>query len=111
VRWARTSVREPLGLSRKLAISYLQSGPGTPLRGFLAGLAHPTEHDVARIRVPLLLVRGEYDWICGPDWVSRLAAEATDVRMVVMPGAAHTVDYSAPAALAEITGPFLAGTG
>jgi pimeloyl-ACP methyl ester carboxylesterase len=106
-RWAPTSLREPPGLSSKLLVSYLQSGVGTPMRGFFAGLHHPIEDDVAAIAVPLLLVRGQHDRIAPAAWLAQLATCARDARSVVMPGGAHTVDYSAAAALAEVTVPFL----
>jgi pimeloyl-ACP methyl ester carboxylesterase len=105
-RWLPTSAREPAGLGSKLLVSYLQSGVGTPLRGFRAGLRHPTERDVAEIRVPLLLVRGENDRIVPAAWVAELTERAPDGRAVLVPGVAHTVDYSAAEALAELTLPF-----
>lgn len=106
-RWALTTAREPLGLGPKLLVSYLQSGPATPLRGFLTALSEPSEDAVARVSVPVLVVRGEHDRIVSPSWAHTLAARAPTGSAALVPGVSHTVDYSAPDALADLSIPFL----
>jgi pimeloyl-ACP methyl ester carboxylesterase len=106
-RWAVTTARERPSLGPKLLVSYLQSGPLTPMRAFFAALPDPTEERLRQVSAPVLIVRGEHDRIVPAEWAARLAATAPRARLAVVSGVSHAVDYAAPDELADLTLPFL----
>ncbi len=54
------------------------------------------------VRKPFVAVAGEHDPICPAPWVEAFAAAVPKARFVVIPGAPHAMNYSAPDALARI---------
>ena len=67
----------------------------------------PIEKDLPRVMTPTLVVRGGEDPIVMPEWAERVANLLPAGRLVVIPGAAHAVNYDAPAALEEQVERFL----
>lgn len=75
-------------------------GLGCSHRYFLP-LARQLSH---RFRVAAVdLVRGSRDPIASRAWVRECVAQLPDGRRAEVPGAGHTLNYSAPAELARIT--------
>jgi pimeloyl-ACP methyl ester carboxylesterase len=64
------------------------------------------EDKLARIQAPLLIVRGSEDPICNQRWCEELTRLAPCERLVVIPGVAHTLVYTAPVELVRVTRPF-----
>jgi pimeloyl-ACP methyl ester carboxylesterase len=108
-RWLPTMLVEPPSLAIGLAKSYWHCGVRTPILAFWGSLRDPTERRVAKVDVPTLVVRGARDHIVSASWARRLASLAPNGRLATIEGRAHTLDYSAPEALAAVTVPFLGG--
>ena len=65
-------------------------------------LRHPMSLRLAQVSVPVVVVRGSRDPICGEAWARRLAGAPPNGRLVSVPGAAHAVDWSHPASVAQV---------
>ena len=93
MRLAQSSVFES-SQTRRIAMSgYVHTGPRWFGRVLPRMLAYPIEERIARVTVPLLIIRGEHDSVAPRAWVERLAVTAPDARWVEVPGAAHAVIY------------------
>jgi pimeloyl-ACP methyl ester carboxylesterase len=77
-----------------------------PLRAYRQALRDRIEDKAPGLTMPTLVVRGERDRIAPLPWAQRLAASIPDGRLAVIPGASHTVNYAAPAPLAELVASF-----
>jgi pimeloyl-ACP methyl ester carboxylesterase len=62
--------------------------------------------DVARLRVPLLLVRGALSGVVDDADVAELRRRKPDAEVVVVPGAGHSVQGDRPVELAHIIASF-----
>lgn len=93
--------RPSLGLV--LARDYLDCGPRRWLATFRALLADPIERKLHHVHAPAVVVRGSRDPIAPREWAERLVAGLPHGRLAEVPGAGHTLNYSAPAELARIT--------
>lgn len=108
-RLAADALREPRSTLPWAFADYVRCGPLRMLRTLRDALAVPVEERLPRIAVPVLLVRGERDPVAPQPWIDRAAALLPDARAVVVPGAAHGVNYSHPRELADVVAPFLHG--
>jgi pimeloyl-ACP methyl ester carboxylesterase len=113
-RHARTAARqagrllvngrfEPPSLGVIIASDYLRCG----LRRYLATLhyklADPIERKLPLVRSPAIVARGARDPIVPHEWAKEVAQLLPFGRLVEVPGAGHTLNYSAPDELAQIT--------
>jgi pimeloyl-ACP methyl ester carboxylesterase len=113
-RWLKITPKEPPALALSLARSYAQCGVRTPVLAFRAGLRDAPEERIAKLRQPILLVRGAEDRIAPREWLETLRERAHDAQIAEVPNVAHTVDFAAPEAIAKLTTRFLGdavGTG
>lgn len=92
-----------------VAYDYLVFGLPRALRTLHYALWDRVEDKLPHVRVPMLVVRGALDPIVPQDWVEDFAARLPNGRLVVIPGAPHTVNYSTPAELVRVVRPFLDG--
>ena len=67
------------------------------------------EEKLPHVRVPALVVRGSKDPIVPQRWAEEVARLLPMGRLVVVPGAPHTLVYDAPLELARVVRPFLSG--
>lgn len=111
IRWRQNSSRNPPSLSPITWGDYRRSGYIRVLRTFHYSLKDHIEDQLPRIKVPVLIVRGECGPICRADWAERLAGLLPQGRLVEIPKVAHTVVYTAPVELAWVTQSFLSETG
>jgi pimeloyl-ACP methyl ester carboxylesterase len=72
-----------------------------------AALADRPEDIVARIRKPLLVLRGERDAICTPEWAVELASRAERGSFAHVAKAAHAAHFSHPLVVARFVESFL----
>ena len=86
---------------------YKKSGYMRVLRTFQHSLNDHLEDQASDISMPTLVVRGECDPICRSAWARRLTSHLPNGRLVEIPRVAHTLCYTAPAALADVTRRFL----
>jgi pimeloyl-ACP methyl ester carboxylesterase len=73
------------------------------------GLDDRIELKLPHIVAPTLVVRGTRDAIVPRRWAETAARLLPNGRLIVLPGAAHTINYSQPDRLAEVIWPFLIG--
>ena len=102
VRLALDGLRERPSLPVVAVVDYLRAGPRLMLALFREALRAPEEAQLAALRVPTVVVRGERDPISTQRWNEQIVALVPGARLVVVPRAAHAVNYSAPEPLAEI---------
>jgi 2-hydroxy-6-oxonona-2,4-dienedioate hydrolase len=86
---------------------YRKCGYGRLLRTFHHQLHDPIEAKLPQIRAPVLVVRGQHDPICGPNWAAEVARRLPDGRHAEIPGVSHTLVYTSPEELAGVTLMFL----
>lgn len=110
LRWLRDAPRESPSQGPIMLRDYRDAGPRRALDVFRRMLEDPIEEKLPRVLVPTLVVRGSRDPIVPQRWAEEAADLLPHGRLVVVPGAAHTMNYSAPAELARTVLPFLAGS-
>lgn len=94
--------RERLSLWQIWIPDFFRVGPVRAIRDLMMTL-----HDLQLERLPAVLqpvvaVAGERDPICPVPWVKRFSEMVDNGTCVVVPGAAHAMNYSAPRDLARI---------
>ena len=96
---ALDTLRETPSINAIVFTDYLRCGVSWYLTQVRRMLRYPIEERVPRLRVPLLIIRGERDPIAGLEWCRRLR-RAGNAVLVAVPGHAHVVQQSAPKAVA-----------
>jgi 2-hydroxy-6-oxonona-2,4-dienedioate hydrolase len=86
---------------------YQKAGIGRVWCTFRYALEDRIEEKLPRVRVPTLVVRGGEDPIVPQRWAEEAARLLPQGRLLVIPGAAHTVNYNSPARLAVAVLAFL----
>ncbi|WP_188186857.1 alpha/beta fold hydrolase [Nonomuraea sp. SYSU D8015] len=110
-RWLADGWRERPALALVLARDYLDCGPRRLLNTFRAALADPIERKLHHVHVPAVVVRGTKDPIVTHEWVQEVVRRLPRGRLAEVPGAAHTLNFSAPAELARIVTTLLENAG
>ena len=67
------------------------------------------EEKLPRVRVPTLVMRGEWDALASKRWVELLAASAPFGHHLTLPGGGHAINYDAVEPTAGIVKRFVAG--
>lgn len=80
------------------------------VKTFRYALEDRMEEKLPHVRVPALVVRGSRDLIVSQRWAEEAASLLPLGRLVVIPGAPHTVTYNAPLKLAGAVRAFLSET-
>ena len=106
-RLALDGTREPLSLLPIMLLDYLSAGLRRSFATFQYALEDPIEEKLPRVRVPTLVVRGERDPIVPQRWAEGVARLLPEGRLVVVPGAAHTMNYGGPSELARVVRAFV----
>lgn len=86
---------------------YLTAGLGCVMQTFRFMLQYPIEKKLPQVHIPTLVVRGGYDPTVPQRWAEQAAALLPVGQLVVIPQALHAINYSNPAALADVVRPFL----
>jgi pimeloyl-ACP methyl ester carboxylesterase len=107
-RWLLAGTREPFSLNGIILRDYLDCGLRAVVRTYAEAVADRMRDELPHVHSPALVIRGERDSIATPAWAAEVA-ERLHAKLVVVPGASHTMNYASPDALARIVGPFLAG--
>ncbi len=106
-RWLRNNRHErPAQLPISIG-DYRKAGLGRVWNTFRYALEDRIEEKLPRVRVPALVVRGGEDPIVPQRWAEEVARLLPEGRLLVIPGAAHTVNYNSPARLADAVLAFL----
>ena len=109
-RWLLDATREPLSLGPILVLDCLDAGLRRALRTLGYALRDRIEEKLPRVQVPTLVVRGARDPIVPQRWAEEATRLLPRGRLVVIPGAAHAVNYNSPLELVMVAGPFLQET-
>lgn len=104
------ALREPLSLHPLVVRDYLKAGIRRNLQTLRYGLQDPIEERLSRMPVPTLIVRGARDPLVPQRWAERAAELLPHGRLIVLPGAAHAINYAQPKELARVIRDFLAHT-
>ncbi len=108
-RLALDGTREPPSLLPIMLLDYLSAGLRRSFSTFQHALEDRMEEKLPHLRVPTLVVRGDRDPIVPQRWAERAARLLPEGkgRLVVVPGAAHTMNYAAPSELARVVRAFV----
>ena len=109
IRWRQNLGYDPPDMKVISRDDYLKSGRRRVGMTFLHGLRDAMEKRLSRIGQPVLVVRGELDPICRREWARDIAERLPRGSFVEIPGVAHTMVFTAPAQLAEVSRKFLDG--
>jgi len=108
-RFLLDAPRERPSLTLVECLDLLRAGPVRSLRTFRHALDDPVEKRLPMVRVPALVVHGSRDRISPQAWAEEVARLLPEGRLVVLSGAPHAANYSAPEAFACAVRYFLAG--
>jgi pimeloyl-ACP methyl ester carboxylesterase len=111
IRWRQNGKFNPRSLDPITWNEYKMAGYLRVLRTFQHSLNDHIEDQLPRIEAPTLIVRGECDPICRAEWARHLAGLLPKGRFAEIPRVAHTLVYTAPLELANVTRSFLSETG
>ena len=107
VRLVKNSRIESPGLGRLMMRDYWRAGwRGVTATASMA-LADRPETKLPRVSAPTLIVRGSRDVLSSQDWTEHMLHLLPRGRLLVMPGLAHTINYTAPDLFVETIRPFL----
>ncbi len=99
---------EPLSFIGVAALEFLHAGPWWAQRTYHYGLNDDVLGKYARMRVPVLVVRGEHDPITPVRWADELLGLLPQAEpLVTVPGTGHCLHHSAPEAFLDAVLPFL----
>lgn len=101
------STREPPAQPFVVIASYLRAGPLRTWRTLQHALRDPIEDKLPRMAVPTIVMRGSRDPIVPQEWAEEATRLLPRGRLVIVRGAAHTINYGAPEALLRVVRPFL----
>ncbi|HEX2032618.1 MAG TPA: alpha/beta hydrolase [Chloroflexota bacterium] len=85
----------------------LDGGVRRTLLTFRAALRDRIEEHLPRVRVPTLVVRGARDPLVPQRWAEEATRLLPQGRLVVVPGVAHAVNFSAPDVLSALVRRFI----
>jgi 2-hydroxy-6-oxonona-2,4-dienedioate hydrolase len=108
-RWVRNGRLEGSTQSEVTMKDWRDAGAGVLLRTFRHCVRHRIEDVLPRVGAPTLVVRGERDPIVPQRWAEEATALLPDGRLVVLPGASHTITNIRPFDMVRISLPFLLG--
>ncbi len=100
--WLRTALAEPWWQVPLVLAQWWGTGPRAMAALWRIAAPDDTDRRLASVGVPVTVVRGSRDRLCGPGWAARLAAVAPHGRLVEIPGAAHMTPQTHPDAVAAV---------
>ena len=107
VRWRQNQPFNPDSLSPITWDDYRKCGYRRVLQAFRYQLKDPIEQKLPHIPAPVLVVRGQLDPICRLPWAVEISRRLPRGSLVEIPAVAHTLVYTAPEQLAQVTRQFL----
>jgi 2-hydroxy-6-oxonona-2,4-dienedioate hydrolase len=107
VRWRQNQPFNPRSLGPVTWGDYRKCGWRRLFVTFHYSLRDPVEAKLPAVSCPALVVRGAQDPICRAEWARFVADRLPRGRLTVIPDVAHTLCYTAPRELADVTRRFL----
>jgi 2-hydroxy-6-oxonona-2,4-dienedioate hydrolase len=111
VRWRQNQPFNPDDLGPITWGDYRKCGYLRLLQTFRHQIRDPIERKLPLIRAPTLVVRGQHDPICRLPFAKEVTRRLPRGRLVEIPEVAHTLVYTAPEQLAQVTRQFLEEAG
>jgi 2-hydroxy-6-oxonona-2,4-dienedioate hydrolase len=108
-RVLRATPHECLSQPVLVAIDCAVAGLPRCYRTFRHACRHPLRARLRQVAAPTLVIRGAGDTVAPQHWAEEVARLLPRGRLIIVPGAGHTVNYSAPGELVCLIRPFLAG--
>jgi pimeloyl-ACP methyl ester carboxylesterase len=112
LRWALNSPFEPApawaSLGSVVRQDYRDAGVRRVLATFRHALRDRIEDKLPHLDMPVLVVRGTRDPIVPQRWAEEAVRLLPRGRLAVVDGAAHTMNFTSPDALARVVRPFVA---
>lgn len=109
LRWLRNGRLERSTQAEVTLRDWRDAGPAVLLGTFRHCVRHRIEDLLPKVACPTLVVRGERDPIVPQGWAQEATSLLRDGRLVVIPGASHTITNTRPEQLAALAVPFLLG--
>lgn len=109
LRWLLNGSREPLSLFPIVLRDYLDAGLRRFACTFQYALQDRIEEHLPHVQCPALVVRGSYDTIVPQRWAEEAARLLSKGQLVVIPRAAHDVNYNSPVKLTCVIRTFMSG--
>lgn len=106
-RLALDCLREPPQLVFIELLDLLAAGPLRALQTFRHAANDRIEEKLPELQAPTLVLQGERDPIVPERWAREVASLLPDGRLVIVPEAAHAMNYDAPSELARHVRAFL----
>jgi len=107
LRLLKNSRIESPGLGRVMLRDYWRAGLRRILATARMALHDTVEAKLPRITAPTLVVRGSRDVLVSQEWAERVTQLLPRGQLLVLPGLAHTINYTAPVRFVEAIRPFL----
>ena len=101
-RWTANGPKEPPSLAGVIARDLVDCGLRRVALTYRHGLHDAIEEKLPRVRIPTVVMRGERDPLVTERWAEQATALLPDGRLVVVPGAGHTLNYNAPEVTANV---------
>ena len=101
-QWLRTAVHEPARSVPRILAQWWATGPRAMAALFRTAAPDRIEQRLAKVAVPVVVVRGTRDRLCPHDWAARVSSAAPRGRLVEIPGAAHMTPQTHPGEVASI---------
>ena len=100
-------LREPLSLVPVIAREYTAAGLRRTIRTLRYAFQDRMEEHLPSVEIPTLVVRGSRDPIVPQRWAEEVAKLMPRSQLVVIPGAAHAVNFNSPRKLVDVIRDFL----
>jgi 2-hydroxy-6-oxonona-2,4-dienedioate hydrolase len=107
VRWRQNQPFNPPSMAPVTWSDYRKCGWRRLFVTFHYSLRDRVEAKLSAVACPTLVVRGTRDPICRAEWAEFVADRLPRGRLALIPDVAHTLCYTAPGELAEVTRRFL----
>jgi pimeloyl-ACP methyl ester carboxylesterase len=102
LRWLVTALGEPTWQLPLVLVQWSRTGPARMRALWRRASPDRIDARLARVRVPVVVVRGRRDRLCDADWARALVAAAPAGRLVELPRAAHMTVQTRPDAVAAL---------
>jgi len=103
-------LREPLSLTPVILREYTAAGIRRTIRTLRDAFQDRMEEHLPSVQIPTLVVRGARDPIVPQEWAEEVARLLPKSQFVMIPGAAHAVNFNSPRKLVDVIRAFLEDT-
>jgi 2-hydroxy-6-oxonona-2,4-dienedioate hydrolase len=106
-RWMLNGILDSPGMWPIIIGDFLVAGARRSLRTFQISLEDRIEEKLPRMWVPTMVIRGARDLLVPQRWAEEVTRLLPNGRLAVVPGIAHTTNFSAPLEVARLTRMFI----